>query len=155
MKTCIISLCMRYVTMVKSIVTMWITANMRYSCANKLLPFEFHGALALSFTKKSNHLIKRLNLYEHIRYIIWKYTVKFRLLFKCLLIFCWCTDDTKAEFLMQKEIVFPISSQWGCRFMAYNTQFGCLDTKIRMGVNIKHIWLTKCSYFFFYEIDLM
>jgi hypothetical protein len=38
---------------------------------------------------------------------------------------------------MQTEIELPISSQRACSFFAYKTHFGCLDTKIRSGVDIK------------------
>jgi hypothetical protein len=87
------------------------------------LSFPMHWLCRL---QKSKHLIKWLNLYENIRYIMRQYTVKFGLLFKYVCCCFWCTDDPKAEFLMQIEIVLPISPQWGCRFMAYKTRFRCL-----------------------------
>jgi hypothetical protein len=48
---------------------------------------------------------------------------------------------------MQIEIVPPISPQLGCRFLAYKTHFGCLDTKLGTGVETKHIKIkvTLCS----------
>jgi hypothetical protein len=40
-------------------------------------------------------------------------------------------------------------------FYAYKTYFGCLDTKIKSGVDMKPNLFIKCRHFCFYEIYLM
>jgi hypothetical protein len=59
-------------------------------------------------------------------------------------------DDPKVEFLnMQIEIVLSILSQEVAYFYAYKTPFGCTDTKIRTGVDMKPILLTKVACYVF------
>jgi hypothetical protein len=60
-------------------------------------------------------------------------------------------DDPKAEFLMQ--FLFP-PTMW-LQIYAYKTHFGCMNTKIRSGVDMKPNLLMKCRYFCFYEIYLV
>jgi hypothetical protein len=52
-------------------------------------------------------------------------------------------------------LYFPFRHNEVTYFYANKTHFGCLDTKIRPGVDIKPSLLMKCRFLVFYEIYLM
>jgi hypothetical protein len=104
---------------------------------------------------KSNHLIKILNFYENIRYNaeIYRYirTATYNHV-------CWFKIDVRMirrrSFLCKQKLNFRFRHNKVADIYDYKTHFGCLDTMIRSGVDMKPNLLMKCRYFGFYEIYL-